>query len=247
MVRMAHAGVLGYYLLVPRDLKTWIFGEEKDFSAYIEDEGADIWRDWLKLRRHQRLAQELRRQLVYRLPYSLRHQPRRLRSRLEEGPRAFLPTRIKQVLVEREICATKKLVYRSSYIHVRGEEDFVEGYFALNKGSYDLTIIAAGSVACEVEEAWACGNIFCGGVEALIVPGDAVDDEIIAEAIRRWYISKIEWKRSLWTRDGRCRLPEIVVDLAWQEAGEQNLPDRDLLCERYGQERHERFRRFGDH
>lgn len=169
----------------------------------------------------------------------------RLRYNWANDRHAFLPDTLRQRLIERELTEARTLRYTSHYVHTKGETSEVEGYFALKSGPYSLDVLTPRFLSDIAEEQWDAGELgYAPNARALIVPGDFLDDEIVLEALKRWYIERYSWKYDHWAIR-ESRLPDIVVDLAWSEPEGERVSGRELLKEHNERLRDARFRPFG--
>lgn len=231
-------------------LNKWLFGEERDFIDELNDPAVDLQAEYLKLSKRQDIAREIRRRFYYCPRYTLHQLPDDIRGRWNEGPRAFLPNTIQQKLMEQELNKVKKLTYVSPYVLIEGDETDVEGYLELQNGYYALDIATPATVDIEAKELWDCGEIsqtpIFWGNRTLIVPGKALNEELIIEAIKRWYMERIEWRRSWWRREQK--LPKITLHLHWEANKEPDgdPKEHERHLNEYNHQRKMRlFRRFG--
>lgn len=149
---------------------------------------------------------------------------------------AYLPQRVDRrrrrvqdraqaLVAERALARARTLRYRSRHLHPIGETQDIEGYFDLGRTGYRLDVVTPGLFSVAAEQDWTRGAVlratespWCGA-ETLLVPADTLDDQLIAEAIGRWYRKRFELQRGHWSQlEGR--MPAIAVELAWER------PDR---------------------
>lgn len=152
------------------------------------------------------------------------------RARLATGL-AFLPQRLERRCrgakarveawwAERALAAARTLRYRSRHVHPIGRTGEVEGYLDLGRARYRLDILTPGVLGSVAEHDWARGAVLeigetpWFGVDTLLVSADTLDDQLIAEAIGRWYRRRFELQRGHWSQL-KGRMPTIFVELAW--------------------------------
>jgi hypothetical protein len=121
---------------------------------------------------------------------------------------------------ERRLRNARQLVFRSVHVHPRGQTVEVEGFFDFGQVTFPLQILAGVALERLADSQWQAGEVthsenslYAIGNWAT-VPYDNLDNDCIAEALRRWYQDRFVWQRGHWSaREG---LPKITVDLAWQ-------------------------------
>lgn len=122
---------------------------------------------------------------------------------------------------QRALAQAPTLCYCSPHIHPIGETDDIEGWFTFGSAGYRLDIITPGLLAQATHEDWTRGSVLRADRAAwfsadwLLVPADTLDDELIAEAITRWYRERFKYQRGHWSHlEGR--LPAVEINLAWE-------------------------------
>lgn len=117
-----------------------------------------------------------------------------------------------------ERCAT---AHRTSTHRRDRRHRGIEGWFTFGSAGYRLDIITPGLLAQATHEDWTHGSVLRADRAAwfsadwLLVPADTLDDELIAEAITRWYRERFKYQRGHWSHlEGR--LPAVEINLAWE-------------------------------
>lgn len=150
-----------------------------------------------------------------RLATDLAFLPQRMERR-----RRRAQARVEALRAERALAASRTLRYCSRHVHPIGRTSDVEGYFDLGRARYRLDILTPGVLASAAEYDWARGEVVEAGetpwfgVDTLLVSAETLDDQLIAEAIGRWYRRRFELERGHWSQlEGR--MPTVTVELAW--------------------------------
>lgn len=169
------------------------------------------------------------------------------------GRAVFAP--VDRRLDERALVRSRRLVWRSWYVHEIGASLDIEGYLVTDCGRYyPLTFLCGGHFAAVSKYSWDSGDLFCPPAwRQFVLPTDAFTPEVAEEGLRRWYMDRFEWRRGHWSvREGR--LPELVSDISWiwpededlyARARQQAADANDLIFAPSGERTASLRRRFG--
>jgi hypothetical protein len=162
-----------------------------------------------------------------RLATFLAYVPQRARHRM-----MTVKETVRQARAARALARARVLRYTSPYIHAVGDLG-VEGYFDLgNNLGFGLEITTATAMERYAADEWERGGVIHAESSLLFgpepwvaVPGTRLTDELIREAIVRWYQDRFHFVQGHWSQREHA-LPEIVVDLHWQTDEERRAEEQ---------------------
>jgi hypothetical protein len=166
-----------------------------------------------------------------RLASTLADTPPRLRSKLGDARWA-----LNRYRAQRAFANARTLYYTSHYIHPEDDQG-IDGYFDLGPNlSLSLEICTSNVLKRYAKAEWAGGEVthsqsstILGSYQPwLVVPGKKLTDELIAEAIRRWYQDRFEFVQGHWSQRQQ-RLPKVVVNLEWQSKADQRREHEEVM------------------
>jgi hypothetical protein len=155
-------------------------------------------------------------------PFAVNRRLRQIRDGLA-GPLALRRAR-------QAIFAARSLTFTSHYTHCIGHTSEVEGwitptdrYQRESRGDAPMLSISVTSAQAFVDLArdeWQRGEVvretgvLSSSQVNLIVPQDSLTDEIVRDALERWYMDIVQYRRGHWAVRERD-LPEFRIELAW--------------------------------
>lgn len=135
---------------------------------------------------------------------------------------------------DRSLADARQLAFRAQAPHEIGHTWQVDGRLEAPDGTgMTLWVVALGGIERQSVQAWHHGRVLPGHLgpgQTLVVPTALLCDEILIEAIQRWYMTRFEYRRGHWGVRER-RLPQLTVEVNWVlPAGgdEEELRGREL-------------------
>ncbi len=186
----------------------WVERREDGFSDVLDHSGRREDADWAQF--HADGRRGLAADRIGRAPFIARSAAERAWSAASEPVRGWRR--------RRALLAARELRFTSPYI-ISELHESVDGPLTAGKAEYWLEVRRPEALARAAESAWNSGEVLADAAEwapvVLTVPQDAgpLTDEVIAEAIARWYSQQAEFVPGHWTAVERA-LPRVIVDLA---------------------------------
>jgi hypothetical protein len=158
-----------------------------------------------------------------RVATTLADVPPHVRSQLANARHALTHYR-----AQRALASARVLRYTSHYIHPRDDKE-IDGYFDFGSDhSFSLAVCTADIFRRHAQYEWKHGDlvhsenttVLGGWCPWLMVPGKRLDDQLIAEAILRWYKDRFQYVQGHWSQRER-RLPQVIVNLHWESDDEE--------------------------